>query len=145
MLLCIWGCQGVREKWCRQLTCVFSPRKGQLSLSKRAVKAKPSFKIHSLGMVQESTCFKASQGRADVTVFFFWYQKSPLVPTSAARTQGHQRMDRTHTSNCIQLRFALGIEFFSLLFDLTYIWASIFLWWTSPYIPISHPPWTART
>lgn len=46
-------------------------------------------------------------------------------------------------SSCIL--FALGIAFLSLLFDLTYIWANSFLWWTSPHIPISHPAWAART
>lgn len=46
-------------------------------------------------------------------------------------------------SSCIL--FAFGIAFFNLLFDLTYIWENFFLWWTSPHISISHPPWAART
>lgn len=89
----------------KQSAYFFLLRKGQPSLSKRAVKAKPSFKIHSVETVQESTCFKARQGRAEVAGFFCWCQKAPLVITSGARTQGRQRMDRARSSNCIQLHF----------------------------------------
>lgn len=38
---------------------------------KKGCQSQNIFEIHPVETVQESTCFKASQGRAEVTVFFF--------------------------------------------------------------------------
>lgn len=38
---------------------------------KKGCQSQNVFEIHPVETVQESTCFKASQGRAEVTVFFF--------------------------------------------------------------------------
>ena len=67
---------------------------------KDTVKAEPSSKIQSAETTQESTGFKASQGKA------------PLVTTCGVRTQSGQRMDKAHASNCIQLHFVCFGDYF---------------------------------